>query len=196
MDTEITIEQPLTLRGFCETVYARHCRDWPPEESVIGNEFVEFFQIQGFVALERLQQLCETLGVTVRVQELPKGIRGFNHTYQEKREIVIGNIGPRATVLGSREHTLLHELREQIEYEFCKSGHPVVKPADKEQRAEGFASAVRTFSSIQGFATVFQDVFPNVKSGWGQFGVLVLLVASVLLSAFSCYALPQWEDKL
>jgi hypothetical protein len=54
-------------------------------------------------------------------------------------------------MLGSQEHTLLHELREQIEFEFRKIGRPVVSnAADQEDRAESFASSVRSLASMKG----------------------------------------------
>ncbi len=176
MDSEITIQPPLTLHGFCESVFQEYSKNWPPTENVIATDFVSFLKIDTFLTPDKLQQLCETLGVIVRFQELPKGIRGFNHTYQNKREIVIGNIGPRAVLLGSREHTLLHELREQIEYEFRKAGHPTTNDADKEERAELFAISVRNFASARAMLDIYQDAIPNAKSGWVQVGLIVLLI--------------------
>ncbi len=196
MDSEITIQQPLTLRGFCETVFLENSKNWPPDESAIAQEFVSFFRIETFPTLGTLQRLCHALGMRVCVQELPKGIRGFNHHYEDRREIVIGATKPEAQALGSREHTLLHELREQIEYEFRKIGHPVASDLDKEQRADHFASFVRLYASSNAAAPFVTDIFSKAKSGWATVGLIVLLIIVGLGFSLSCWALPQWEDKL
>jgi hypothetical protein len=195
MDPEVTIDQPLTLRGYCEAAFSKHSKSWPPSESALADEFISYFHFKEFVTLDYLQNLCQKLEMTIRIEELPKGIRGYNHAYGNKREIVVGTAGPRATVLGSQEHTLLHELREQIEYEFRKSGHPVAGPYDQEDRAETFASSVRSVASMKGLETLVGDI-SEIKSGWARFGAILLMVIMFLGYSFTCIALPQWEDKL
>jgi hypothetical protein len=195
MDTEVTIEQPLTLRGFCEAAFSKLSKSWPPSESALADEFISYFRFEKFVTLDCLQTLCQELGMAVCIEELPKGIRGYNHAFENKREILVGTTGPRATVLGSQEHTLLHELREQIEYEFRKGGHPVAGPYDQEDRAESFASLVRSFASMKGLEKLFGDI-SGIKSGWAQFGAILLMVIIFLGYSFACFALPQWEDNL
>lgn len=99
-------------------------------------------------------------------------------------------------MLCSQEHTLLHELREQIEFEFRKIGRSVaLTAADQEDRAESFASLVRGFASMKGLEELFGDI-PEIKSGWAQFGAILLMVIVCLGYSFTCFALPQWEDKL
>jgi hypothetical protein len=195
MDGEVTIEQPLTLRGFCEAAFAKHSKSWPPSESALAHEFIAYFRLEQFVTLDCLQTLCQKLEMSVRIAELPKGIRGYNHAYGNKREILVGTTGPRAVVLGSQEHTLLHELRELIEYEFRKAGHPVAGPSDQEERAETFASSVRSFASMKGLERIFGDI-SEIKSGWAQFAAILLMVIVLLGYSLTCLALPQWEDKL
>lgn len=196
MDGEVTLEQPLTLRGFCEAAFSTHSESWPPSESALAVEFISYFRFEKFVTLDCLQTLCQELRMAVRIEELPKGIRGYNHAYGDKREILVGTAGPRATALGSQEHTLLHELREQIEFEFRKMGRPVaLTAADQEDRAESFASLARSFASIKGLEKLFGDI-SEIKSGWAQFGAILLVVLVFLGYSFTCFALPQWEDKL
>lgn len=196
MDGEITIQQPLTLRGFCETFLLEHSKVWPPSESTLAHEFITYLRLEQFVTLDCLQTLCQKLGVTVRVEELPKGIRGYNHAYGDKREILVGTAGPRATVLGSQEHTLMHELREQIEFEFRKIGRPVASnAADQEDRAENFASSVRSLASMKGLEKFWGET-SEIKSGWAQFGTILLMVIVFLGYSLACFALPHWEDQL
>lgn len=90
----------------------------------------------------------------------------------------------------------MHEIREQIEYEFRKAGHPVTNDANKEARAESFAISVRHFASARAMLDIFEDTIPNAKSGWVQFGLIVLLLVGFFGSSIACYALPHWEDQL
>lgn len=196
MDENVTIEPPLTLRGFCESVSQKHAQKWPPSESTLAEEFVSYFQFDDFPTLGYLQQLCIRLGVTVSFRELPKGIRGFNHAYEDQREILIGNVRPEAEDLGSRTHTLLHELREQIEFEFRKVGHPVVNGADNEERAEGFAIATRLYASGKAAFPVMGEFVSDATSRLAKFGWIVLFVVVSLAFSLSCIALPKWEDQL
>jgi hypothetical protein len=73
--------------------------------------------------------------------------------------------GP-AAVLGSHEHTLIHELRELIEYEFRQIGYSVAIAFDLESQAEMFASGVRVRASIKSCEPLF-DGIGDIRSTWG-----------------------------
>ena len=196
MDPETTILPPVTLPRLCETVVRNHSGKWPPGEDTLAQEFVSFFQIHGSLKLEDLERLCRTLGVEVSVQDLPKGLRGHNHAYQDKREIVIGTVPEAVAAIGSREHTLLHELRELMEYEFRKMEHPIVASfPDGETRAESFAGFVRTLAVMKGWQPLFEGM-GDIKSGWGLFGMFLLAFLLIAGCSFACLALPNWEDRL
>ena len=196
MDPEITIQPPFTLRRFCETVVANHSPNWPPGEDTLAQEFVSFFQLRGPLTLEDLENVCRTLGVGVSTRDLPQGLRGHNHAYQDKREIVIGTVPEAVAAIGSREHTLLHELRELMEYEFRKMEHPIVTSfPDRETRAERFASFVRTFAAMKGWQPLFEGM-GDIKSRWGMFGMFLLAFLLIAGYSFACLALPNWEDRL
>ena len=196
MDPEITILPPVTLRRLCETVGRNHSPKWPPDEGTIAEEFVSFFQIHGPLKLEDLERLCRTLGIGVSLRDLPQGLRGHNHAYQGKQEIVIETVAEAAAAIGSREHTLLHELRELMEYEFRKMEHPVATSSpDRETRAESFAGFVRTLAVMKGWQPLFEGM-GEIKSGWGMFGMFLLGFALVVVCSLNYLALPSLEDRL
>ena len=191
MDSEVTIQPPLTLRGFCQAVIAKQASAWPPHELTLAQEFLGFFQIEGFIQLRTSEDLCRKLGVSVTVQKLPQGLRGHNCAYQEKREILIGPATGTAAALGSEEHTLFHELRELIEYEFCKLNHPTAVGPELEKRAELFASLVRANAAMKACQPIFQDF--HAQSGWGKLG-RILFACLLVVSSFGYFMLPHWED--
>lgn len=195
MDPEITIQPPLTLRGFCEAVFTRHSGKWPPDEYAIVEEFVSFFRIERELKFKDLEQLCRDLGVGVSVQNLPKELRGHNHRYQGKREIIVGAVTGTAFP-GVREHTLFHELRELIEYEFREIGYPVANGfSDLESRADRFAGAVRAFGAFKGFQPLFEGI-GEIKSHWGTVAMILLAGVVLILYSFPALMLPYWEDRL
>jgi hypothetical protein len=118
LSAESVLIPPSTLIGFCQLVQQKHGSEWPPTEETLADEFVEYFQLETLVNLEELQEICDRLGITFRIEQLPESLRGINYRYQEKREIVISD-----SQFLTKEHTTLHELREVIEYEFRDSGH-------------------------------------------------------------------------
>lgn len=195
MEPGITIQPPPTLRSFCEHVIATHSVSWPPDENILSQEFVSSFQVNGFISLGDLERLCRQLGIVVSVQLLPSGLRGHNCVYREEREIVVGTVEGPTAVFGSREHTLLHELRELMEYEFHRLGCPTANGAHLESRAEMFASSVRTLSALHGLKPLFDGV-SELTSTWKQVGAILLLIIAALVSSYSYFALPRLEDRL
>jgi hypothetical protein len=194
LDSEITILPPLTLRGFCQTIVAKHSGNWPPREEEIAEGFHSFFQVDGVFPMEGLEKLCARLGINVSIQALPGGLRGHNCALGEKREIVIGKVEGPAAVFGSQEHTLYHELRELIEYEFRKIGYPAAVASDLESRAETFAAAVRVKASIKGWKPLL-DGISGIEFTWGRFAVALPLLAMMFVHSVTCLLLPHWEDR-
>ena len=194
MDSEADIQPPLTLPGFCQVVIRKHASAWPPGEASLADEFLSFFQVEGFMSFLRFapEELCSRLGIRVTVRDLPQDLRGHNCAYQGKREIVIGVVNGPAKTLGSQEHTLFHELREQIEHEFKKLGHPTAVGPQLEQRAESFASLVRSLAAMKLWKPVYQDFAE--KSGAEKLG-LILLGCALLFTLFTYFMLPYWEDR-
>jgi hypothetical protein len=195
LDPEITIEPPLTLRGFCEALFRGNSEKWPPDEYTIATGFVFFFRLERELKFKDLEQFCRDLGVEVSVQKLPRELRGHNHRYQGKRGIVVGAVAETA-LPGIREHTLFHELRELIEYEFREIGHPVAANfSDLESRAETFAGGIRTYGAIKGWQPLLEGI-GEIKSGWAKLGLGLLLFLIVGANALACLFLPHLEDRL
>jgi len=191
---EIAIELPKTLSRFCETVIANHSGNWPPSEDVIAHQFISFFEIDGLLGMWDLEQLCRAIGVEVVSRDLPKPLRGHNCTYQGKSEIVVGTVQG-AAGLGSTEHTLLHELRELIEYEFRRLGRAVAANfPDQESRAESFASHVRALAGLKAAKCVFELV-GGIESRLLQFIAVIVVAALAMGHYLACVNLPQWEDR-
>ncbi len=193
MDSNITIQQSATLRGFCEIIVAKYSTNWPPSEDVIAGEIVLFAEPDG-CDLAKLESLCAQLGVNVAVRELPEGLRGYNHSFRETREILIARVNNPIAPFGTQEHTLLHELRELIEYELRKIGNSVAV-SDLESCAETFAITVRFGASIKAWKLLFDDV-GDIESRWGRVALLLLVIVIGIVQAFSCVMLPHWEDRL
>ena len=94
----------------------------------------------------QLVDLCVRLSIEVSFLNLPKGHSGINGCYGDKRAIVVNE----AKLIGlNREHALLHELREVLEYKFRDLNRPVALKNDLEMRAEMFAMTVRMHTGVK-----------------------------------------------
>jgi hypothetical protein len=195
MEPEVAIQPPVSLSGFCKTVIANHSGKWPPNEDALAHEFVSFFGIDGLLGMDALERFCQKLGIEVSIRELPKPLRGHNCVYAGKSEIVVGAGHGPAVGLGTREHTLLHEIRELIEYEFRKLGRPVATTtSDLESRAEGFAGLVRARASFKTWEWYFERI-GGIESRLLQFGAVLIVAVLAMGHYLSCVNLPQWEDR-
>ena len=196
MEPETSIQQPISLSGFCRTVVINCSANWPPSEETIAQEFVRFFQINGILNLETLEFICRNLEINVSQRQLPYPLRGHNCIYEGKREIVIGTVAGTAEYLGIREHTLLHEFRELIEYEFRKQEHSVAASAvDLESRAELFATEARSLVSMKNWEWLLEGA-ANIQSRFWQVAAIVAVGILMMVHHFASLNLPRWEDQL
>lgn len=181
---------PSTLIGFCQTVYQKHGSEWPPTEETLANEFVEYFQLETLFYLERLSELCNTLGIHLRVTDLPEPLKGHNYRFEDRRGILIS-----ARQVLTKEHTGLHELRELMEYEFRDLRTPVCTTRDQEERAESFAVSVRICAfgkEIPGW----MDHVSRIESKWPRraaYGVSFVIIAIYVLGLILT---PRLEDAM
>ena len=196
MDQLVTIQPAPTLRGFCQHIIAKHASNWPADEMVMAEEFVTFFKLDFLTTVTSLTELCKSLGVNVSHSKLPRGLHGHNCAYEDKREIVIAETAETPRVPGAREHTLLHELREIMEYEFRKINSPIASDlADREERAEDFACYVRAALPIKAFGEILEHM-GQPKWTVGEACLAVIFGIAMIVYAFSCTMLPHWEDQL
>lgn len=195
MDELVTIEPAPTLNDFCQHVIAKFAGNWPPKETDIADEFVTFFRVDFVKTVAGLPELCKSLGINVSELELPPGLHGHNCAFQDKREIVVAQQSGRV-VLGSKQHTLLHELREIIEYDFVKIHRPTMAGlADREQRADDFASHVRAEAPIRALYHAFESRMAGEWS-FGQICLAAIFTFAAIVYVLTCLTLPDYEKQL
>ena len=124
---------------------------------------------------------------------LPTGMRGYNGSYGDKREILISL---NQDFDGAKLHTLLHELREILERGFEKLGHPIVNRdgSDLEQRAESFAIFVQIRVAYDTLPVLIDNV-SEIEKKWLRIGAYVLVFSGALAYLFSCALIPRIEDS-
>lgn len=121
---------------FCQAMVSRCATNWPPSEDKLAKEFVSFFQVGPFPSVDGWVQLCGSLDIQVHVCALPRELRGYHCCYDGTRSIWVNE---EELFVGSREHSLLHELREILEHIFEDLGQPTVAKESLEILAEQFA---------------------------------------------------------
>jgi len=185
-----TAPGPGALVAFCKQISAKQASEWPPSEETLAREFVEYFNLEPMVFLGELQRLCESSGIVLRIAPLPTSLRGFNHRYQNKREILISG-----TQVLTREHTALHELRELLEYEFCDLNKPICTNETREKRAEQFAISVR-ISAFEKEVPKLVDQIATIESKWPRRAAYALLFVFGAMHLMSLALSPRLEDVM
>ena len=181
---------------FCKPVVLRHAEHWPITEDVLANEFIEYFGTRPLLLLtfREVVQLCHTrLRIQVSVRQMPTGCKGFNSTYRDRCEIVISTDQELPGLADL--HTLLHELREIIEWKFESIGRPTANCEDLslEDRAELFATGVQVFAGCQMLLGLL-DSASEIKRTWLGISAYIGIFAGAAVYIFGCFSLPQLED--
>jgi len=193
MLVDLATEDP--VQAFCQRVFSKHREHWPITEKLLAEEFLGFSGLSLVANLDEVSQVCQNrLGIVVSRTPMPDGMRGHNCSFAGKREIVIAtNQDYHAAAL----HTLLHELREILETEFCSLGHPMVTPEnpDLERHAEDFAGIVQITAAYNLVPVLFGKA-PDIERKWARFSVYVLIVLGTLAYFLSCVSTPQIEANL
>jgi hypothetical protein len=179
--------------GFCLSVISKHSENWPPTEEVLADSFVNWLGFNSFLTRNALQELCRSKGVNLSFIPLPQEIRGFNCSFQYKKEIVITL---RETAPFADSHTLFHEFREMLEHIFIELGHPTIGPEDfLEVQAEHFAVLCRMDAAVKELPC-FLEMAGNVEKKWTRYLAYALVVIFGLAHVFSCIMTPQMEEVL
>jgi len=176
------------LVAFCESVGAKRASEWPPTEETLAQEFVEHFNLHGMASLNELKEFCASSAIILRIESLSKSLWGYNRRYQDKREILISE-----TQLLTKEHTLLHELRELIEYEFRDLGMPICTHADREERAERFAFSVRMHAFGRHIPGLM-DCLDSIESTWRRRVAHVLSFLFIMVYLAGLLLSPRLEE--
>jgi hypothetical protein len=190
--SDVTVESPKTLRNFASSFHQKHSSKWPSDEHELALEFITYFGLPPLPKIEDYKGLASQLAIEVSIAQLPPGLRGYNSHFQERRQIVLERLEGPAEHIGISEHTFLHELRELIEYEFRREGHPSASGTELEERAESFAKTVRTLAPMRFIGDWLGEVL-EMQSGWKYLAVGGLIAFS-LVHVFVCFVLPHHEE--
>ena len=165
------------ISDFCAHSIATFSPKWPPDEATLASEFIRFLGVQDCTFWPQLSALCSRLSVEVYLVDLPPENSGLNVRHGERRAIFVN----KAELQGlSREHTLLHELREILEYKFQELGRPVAKKNDLEERAEMFAVFVRMECAVAIWSAILESV-GSLQVRWQRIGTSILVTLGALV---------------
>lgn len=178
------------LLGFCRTVISQHGGNWPPTEEALAQEFVNWLGLSSFMTKDGMKELCRAKGVTLSFASLPKDIRGVNCTYQDNREIIIGETGMAPF---SELHTLLHEFREMLEHGFADLGRRTIDSADMEACAERFATACR-MKAAERELPAFIEMATDVEKKWARYVSYGLIGVFAAVYLLDCVFQSQMEE--
>jgi hypothetical protein len=179
------------ILGFCYAVIARHSENWPPTEEVLAKEFVNWFGVNTFLTRDALRELCLSKGVSLSFLPLPQELRGFNCSFEDKKEIVLSH---HETAPFSHLHTLFHEFREMLEHVFAGLGYATVGPEDfLEVQAEHFATVARMEAAARELP-VFFEMATSIEQKWARYFGYALLAVISAVYLMSCVLLPQMEE--
>jgi hypothetical protein len=177
--------------GFCLRVVSEHTANWPPTEDVLAQEFVAWLGFSPFLTREAVPELCRAKGVNVSFAPLPQDIRGFNCSFQQKKEIVISE--PEIAVF-SDSHTLFHEFREMLEHVFTELGHPTTGAEGlSEIRAEHFAVICRMKAAEKELPDLIASA-QTIESKWVRYLAYTALGVLTFAYLVGCVLTPTMEE--
>lgn len=179
---------------FCQSVFAKYSEQWPISEKTIADEFLAFTGLKFVANPEEVSAICaHKFGIVVSHRPLPDGLRGFNGSFGDKREILIST---NQDYYRAKLHTLLHELREILESEFRELGHPIAASDDDlEQHAEDFATVIQISSVFNAVPVLFENA-GEIERKWMRFGAYVLIILGALAYTLSCLSTTEIEANL
>lgn len=180
----------LALPEFCAAIVNRHASAWPPTENQLAQEFLAHFGIARLGFYDGLVKWCGEVGVDVSTRELPHDLRGANFWHEKNMSIVMPVNGG---CLISREHTLFHELRELLEWEFDHLGHSCDLDT-LESRADQFAACVRMAMFVESSKDFFK-LASDVQNPIGRacaYGLVGVLTVAVVVG---CARVRQLEAQ-
>jgi hypothetical protein len=181
------------LLGFCLAVISRHSENWPPTEQVLAKEFVGWLGVKPFLTRDAMRELCLSKGINLSFSALAHELRGFNCSFQDKKEIVISE---HENVPFADLHTLLHEFREMLEHVFVELGWATLSPKDSlEETAEEFAAVARMETGTREFPA-YVEIVGNIETPWQRYLGYVLLAIGFVAYMFTCATLPQYEEMI
>jgi len=176
---------------FCKGVVSRHEGNWPPTEEELADEFAAFFLLD-LVVLEESLALCKRVGIHVSIAPLPEGLHGINGSHGQNREVLLST---KEAFPGGKFHTLLHELRELLEYTFCDLGYPIVQSQELEIHAEEFASIARMNGANKAIEFLFEAA-NKVETNWKRWLAFAASIVFGYAYVLSCGMHSRLEDAM
>jgi hypothetical protein len=161
---------------FCQNIISRHPNPWPPTEQYLACEFVLYFKSFWFITINELEKFCLETNIELTQKSLPCDLLASNCFFNGKRIIELDD-HPQNLVI--QPHTILHEIRELLEYVFCDLGYPIADSAQIELRANEFASLVMLCGRESEFAGLINNAL-EIQPVLLKFGALLLLGAGAL----------------
>ena len=135
-----------TFFAFGKSFISSHPVPWPPSERSLADYFVSYFKSSHFLTVADLELFCTVTEIELAVTTLPHDLLGINYSLNGKRSIEL-SAAPHD--IQTRVPTVLHEIRELLEYTFRNLGRPTTNSEEIELRAEEFASSVMEFGGIR-----------------------------------------------
>lgn len=184
--------QSPALPEFCASVVNRHACAWPPTEDQLARYFLAHFGVARFAHYDGIVNWCGEVGIRFSAERLPQDLRGLNYWHENVFAIVMPINGG---CFISREHTLLHELREVLEGILGHSGNPTVSDPDAlESRAEQFAACVRIAICLES-SRDFVEMARGVRDPLGRLFAYGLAGAAAAVLILAAIGVRQLETR-
>lgn len=179
----MNVESQDLLRAFCEAFTLQHRDKWPPNEYELAEAFVSHFAIPRILGVADLQNFLTQTNIELIEDDSPADLLGINMSVGGKRRIFTSK---NRDHFPFRIHTLLHEIRELIEVEFCQLGFKTTNSQGLDSRADEFSFAVHIRAatpSIEGWV----KNSPEIKSTWQSIASLFGLIAIATVFGLSSF---------
>lgn len=184
--------QSPALPEFCTAVVTRRADAWPPTEDQLARDFLAHFGIARFTHYDWIVNWCGEVGVQFSTDDFPHDLRGLNYWHENAFSIVMPINGG---CFISREHTLIHELREVLEGILGHSGNPTVSDRNAlESRAEQFAACVRIAVCLE-LSKDFVKMAGGVRDPLGRLFAYGLAGAATAVLILSSIGVRQLEAR-
>lgn len=167
------------ILSFCQKFISGYPNTWPPDEKTLASEFVSHFDSFRFVTMGELKKFCLATGVKITEKRLDYDFLAVNYSFNGEKNI---HLDDRPQNLLIQPHTILHEIREFLEYTFCELGSPILDSDEietREMRANEFALLVM----LSGFQREIAGSIENaleIRPGLLKFGAFVLIGAEAI----------------
>jgi hypothetical protein len=169
-----------SLTMFCEVYISQKGRNRPINEWELADAFVKSFEIPPLVDVSGFDRFFAQTNIELRKANLPPDLLGVHMSVEGKRRI---DLSERPEQRYFQVHTVLHEIREIIEKDFCRLEFGTTESEDDlERRANEFAFCGVICSQTDVFKFWFDNAH-EMESSWRKWGALSLIGMGLLFVA-------------